>query len=113
MLSSNLFNIIILSGLAWAAATTEGILIYSLDSDLMFDPYQLDLDITPESIKETIKKHNYAKGNILFFIDYKNILILTQSNSLVFHIALIMSLKLNESNIVREVFECVPPEGSK
>jgi len=49
-------------GQAWAAATTEGLLIYSLDVGLVFDPFQLELGVTPDTVKETLEKCEYAKG---------------------------------------------------
>lgn len=49
-------------GQAWGAATTEGLLIYSLDVDFIFDPFQLDLKITPDTIKETLAKVEYTQG---------------------------------------------------
>ncbi|XP_071445521.1 periodic tryptophan protein 2 homolog [Hetaerina americana] len=73
------------TGLAWAAATTEGLLIYSLDQGLVFDPFFLDIGITPETVKGTLKKREYSK-------------------------ALMMAVKLNEQNITMEVLEGVPPD---
>lgn len=36
------------TGRSWAAATTEGVLLYSMDEDFIFDPTDLDIDVTPE-----------------------------------------------------------------
>lgn len=36
------------TGRSWAAATTEGVLIYSMDDSFIFDPTDLDIDVTPE-----------------------------------------------------------------
>lgn len=36
------------TGQAWAAATTEGVLVYSLDQGAVFDPSDLDMDVTPQ-----------------------------------------------------------------
>ncbi|KAK2581778.1 hypothetical protein KPH14_002256 [Odynerus spinipes] len=71
------------TGQAWAAATTEGLLIYSLDVGLVFDPFQLELGITPDTVKETLAKVEYAK-------------------------ALMMALKLNENPLIRYVIEAIP-----
>lgn len=68
------------SGQSWAAASTEGLLMYSLDKGIVFDPYQLSVEITPKAIRELLKKSDYAA-------------------------ALIMSLKLNENNLIHEVIE--------
>ena len=36
------------TGRSWAAATTEGVLMYSIDESFVFDPTDLDVDVTPE-----------------------------------------------------------------
>lgn len=51
-----------LTGTAWSATTTEGLLIYSLDQGMMFDPFLLDESITPDSVKKTLKSKDWAKG---------------------------------------------------
>ncbi|CAI9114031.1 OLC1v1014650C2 [Oldenlandia corymbosa var. corymbosa] len=43
------------TGRTWAAATTEGVLIYSMDDSFIFDPTDLDIDVTPEV--RTLKYH--------------------------------------------------------
>ena len=50
------------SGRSWAAATTEGLMIYSLDETLTFDPFNLDVTITPDSIRETLNEHEFFKA---------------------------------------------------
>lgn len=74
------------TGRSWAAATTEGLLIYALDEQLTFDPFDLDEDITPETIKRTLKRTQYAK-------------------------ALLMSLHLNEEDLIERCLESVPVEN--
>ncbi|CAM9476425.1 unnamed protein product, partial [Choristocarpus tenellus] len=37
------------TGREWAAATTDGLLLYSLDDAAVFDPSDLDESVTPES----------------------------------------------------------------
>lgn len=49
-------------GQAWVAATTEGLLLYSLDAGLVFDPFELELGITPEAVKKALSQMEYAKG---------------------------------------------------
>ena len=71
------------TGKAWAAATTEGLLIYSIDDFASFDPFDLDLEITPASILETVAKKEFLK-------------------------ALIMSFRLNESTLTDQVFSFIP-----
>jgi periodic tryptophan protein 2 len=68
---------------SWAACTTEGLLIYSLDSSFLFDPFDLDIDITPSNIKENLNKQNYS-------------------------IALMQSLRLNEEALIMLVLERTP-----
>ena len=49
-------TIVLLSvGREWAAVTTEGLLVYSLDNINIFDPFDLEISITPATIRETIK----------------------------------------------------------
>lgn len=71
------------TGRSWAAASTEGLLIYSLDDTIAFDPFDLDLDITPASIAETLALKQYLK-------------------------ALVMSFRLSELPLIQTVYESVP-----
>lgn len=38
------------TGRSFAASTTEGVLVYSIDDTFIFDPTDLDIDVTPEVI---------------------------------------------------------------
>ncbi|XP_043502208.1 periodic tryptophan protein 2 homolog [Polistes fuscatus] len=76
------------TGQAWGAATTEGLLIYSLNTEFMFDPFQLEIGITPNTTKEALSKQEYAK-------------------------ALMMALKLNEKSLIRQILEAVPYKNIK
>jgi periodic tryptophan protein 2 len=49
-------------GQAWAAATTEGLLIYSLDTSMVFDPFLLEQSITPDSVRKTLQEEDWPKG---------------------------------------------------
>lgn len=71
------------TGRSWAAASTEGLLIYSLDAALVFDPYDLDIDVTPTSIRQQITKKEWAS-------------------------AILLSFRLNEILLIREVLEAIP-----
>lgn len=73
-------------GRSWAAASSEGLLIYSLDESTTFDPFDLSLDLTPESILSTL-----ASGDHL--------------------IALIMALRLSEKPLIQRCYESVPPSS--
>ncbi|XP_065369426.1 periodic tryptophan protein 2 homolog [Calliphora vicina] len=73
------------TGQAFAAACTEGLCIYSLDKGVVFDPFDLSLEVTPKAIKESLKAKNYSK-------------------------ALIMALKLNENNLLNLALEATPQQ---
>ena len=73
-------------GRSFSATTTEGLLVYSLDSNLVFEPFDLSEDITPKTIRSTLKSKDYSR-------------------------ALLMALKLNEVKLTREVYEAIPPES--
>lgn len=71
-------------GTAFCAASTEGLLIYSLDNDVQFDPFDLNIEITPAStlaVLETDK--DYLK-------------------------ALVMAFRLNEAGLIKRVFQATP-----
>ena len=76
------------TGRSWAAASTEGLLIYSLDESTTFDPFDLSLDLTPESILQTLASRDYL-------------------------IALIMALRLSELPLIKQVYTAVPPSEIK
>lgn len=44
------------TGRSWAAATTEGVVMYSLDEGLMFDPTDLGTDVTPAAVHTAIRR---------------------------------------------------------
>ncbi|KAI9834542.1 MAG: hypothetical protein M1819_002918 [Sarea resinae] len=73
------------TGRAFCAASTEGLLIYSLDSSATaFDPIDLDIDITPANTLHALQTdHDPLK-------------------------ALIMAFRLNERALLRRVYEAVP-----
>jgi periodic tryptophan protein 2 len=72
------------NGRSWAAAATEGLLIYSLDDGIHFDPFDLELDITPANIFHTLRQKEYLK-------------------------ALVMSLRLNEKYVIERIYHGIPP----
>ena len=55
------------AGRQWAAATTEGLLLYSLDSDLVFDPTDLGEDVTPQAVHAAIKQKLYLRAILVAF----------------------------------------------
>lgn len=73
------------TGRSWVACSTEGLLMYSLDSSLIFDPFDLDIEITPKLIRETLAKQEYS-------------------------LALIQAFRLNEEALCSLVLEKTPYE---
>ncbi|KII87643.1 hypothetical protein PLICRDRAFT_162405 [Plicaturopsis crispa FD-325 SS-3] len=71
------------TGRSWAAASTEGLLIYSLDETVSFDPFDLSLDLTPQSVISVLAEREFLK-------------------------ALVMAFRLNEKPLVQRVYERIP-----
>lgn len=71
------------TGRNFAVACTEGIVIFSTDEYLLFDPFDLGVDVTPQNVHESIKNEE-------------------------FQTALMMALRLNEENLILRAFEAVP-----
>ena len=78
------------TGRSFCAASTEGLLIYSLDNTGMedFDPFDLDIDVTPQNVKAILKQKEP---------EYLN--------------ALVMAFRLNKKVLLRQVYEAVPYES--
>ncbi|KAG8707855.1 hypothetical protein FRC09_001569, partial [Ceratobasidium sp. 395] len=55
------------TGRSWAAASTEGLLIYSIDDTAAFDPFDIDLDITPQSTLQVLAGKDYMKALVMAF----------------------------------------------
>jgi periodic tryptophan protein 2 len=72
------------TGRIWAAASTEGLLIYSLDENVTFDPFSLDIELTPQAILAVLANREYLK-------------------------ALVMAFRLNEKALIQRAYESVPP----
>jgi periodic tryptophan protein 2 len=72
------------TGRSFCAASTEGLLIYSLDTMPLFDPVDLDLAVTPASTLYVLQKEK----------DYLK--------------ALVMAFRLNEAPLIRQVYEAIP-----
>lgn len=85
------------TGRSFCAASTEGLLIYSLDTEFVFDPFDLDIDITPDTILATVDgaRKAAATGDA--------------NNDDTFLKALVMAFRLNEANYIRAVHESIPP----
>jgi len=76
------------TGNAWAAASTEGLLIYSIDDTVTFDPFDLDIDLTPQAVLDTLASRSYLKS-------------------------LVMAFRLNEKLLIQRVFESIPHSDVK
>lgn len=73
------------TGLQWAAACAEGLLLYSLDDSMHFDPTDLDLDVLPSTVYACLERGEHAR-------------------------ALVMALRLNEGELIAEVMDQTPHE---
>ena len=72
------------AGTAFCAASTEGLLIYSLDNTIQFDPFDLNMEITPAATLAVLEgEKDYLK-------------------------ALVMAFRLNEAGLIKRVFQAVP-----
>ena len=72
------------TGRSFCAASTEGLLIYSLDASVQFDPFDLDIDVTPESTLQTLAQRDWLK-------------------------ALVMAFRLNSPKLITRVYRSIPP----
>uniref|UniRef100_A0A6G1SCJ6 Periodic tryptophan protein 2 n=1 Tax=Aceria tosichella TaxID=561515 RepID=A0A6G1SCJ6_9ACAR len=68
---------------SFAAATTEGVLVYSLDVSRHFDPYRLAVDVDPDSIKRALKSKDFGT-------------------------ALTQTIQLNDKRLFLKVIESIP-----
>ncbi|SCU78010.1 LANO_0A01838g1_1 [Lachancea nothofagi CBS 11611] len=68
---------------AFAASSTEGILVYSVDETLLFDPFDLDVDTTPQAVSEALQEREFLY-------------------------ALVMAFRLNEEYLIKRTYESVP-----
>lgn len=71
------------TGRAFCAASTEGLLTYSLDTGAVFDPFDLDVDVTPESTIATLREKEWLK-------------------------AMVMAFRLGDHKLVRKVYRGIP-----
>lgn len=68
---------------SFCAATTEGVLIYSLDISKHFDPYKLVIDVDPTTARRALLDRNFGP-------------------------ALIQAIQLNDKQLFQEVIEGIP-----
>ncbi|RKP07083.1 WD40 repeat-like protein [Thamnocephalis sphaerospora] len=72
------------TGRIWAAAATDGLLLFSLDEAVQFDPIELDMDLTPDAVLKAVRRREWLK-------------------------ALAMSIRLNDTPLIQRSYEAVPP----
>jgi len=75
-------------GRSFAATTTEGLLVYSLDQSMTLDPFELDVTVTPERVRQAVSDLEYLTAVMLAF-------------------------RLNEQALIRHAVEHVPPADSR
>lgn len=71
------------TGREWSTVSGEGLHVYSLDDDMIFDPMALTEAVTPSAVQANLKSRKYG-------------------------MALVMSLHLNEFALVKAVIEDTP-----
>ena len=71
------------TGREWATVSGEGLHVYSLDEDMLFDPISLTEAITPAAVETKLDQKNYS-------------------------MALRMALHLNEHILIKQVLEEIP-----
>lgn len=81
-------SLLLLAGFSWSATTTEGLLLYSLDGAMVFDPYDLDLEVTPHAVRRQLRLREWAAAVVLAF-------------------------RLNEEALKLEVLEAVPQDQGR
>lgn len=72
------------TGRSFSAATTEGVLVYSVDESFIFDPTDLDMHVTPEAVNAALNEDKPSR-------------------------ALILSLRLNEDSLIKKCVLAVNP----
>ncbi len=72
------------TGRCWAAATTEGLMLYGVDEQLVFDPTDLSEDLTPAACEAAIADRAFLK-------------------------ALLIALRLGDAKLVRHAVMSTPP----
>eukprot|EP00127_Corallochytrium_limacisporum_P007050 Clim_evm10s241 gene=Clim_evmTU10s241 len=72
------------SGESFVVSSTEGLIIFALDAQRIFDPFELDTETTPQAARAALYRQR----------DFEQ--------------ALIFSLRLNRDDLLREVFAATP-----
>lgn len=80
---------------SWAAATTAGLMEFSLNESLVFDPFDLDMTVTPDTVLAAVcqlqRKHRLRENGKGSWLK-----------------AFIMAMRLNEPRLMQFVYESTP-----
>lgn len=71
------------TGQEWAATSTEGLLIYTLDNALVLDPINITEEVTPQAVDHHLQSRDFGQ-------------------------ALVLSLHLGEEEILQKVYRAIP-----
>ncbi|VDK18089.1 unnamed protein product [Anisakis simplex] len=71
------------TGLSFAVCSTEGVCVFSRDNRLIFDPYELNVEVTPKGIKQKLAQAEYSH-------------------------ALVMALRLNDAQLIEQCVLATP-----
>ena len=53
------------AGRTWSAVTTEGVLLYSLDAAMVFEPFDFTEEVTISTVLEQLQARNFESSLIL------------------------------------------------
>ncbi|KAL2375112.1 hypothetical protein RJZ57_000387 [Blastomyces gilchristii] len=95
------------TGQSFCASSTEGLLVYSLDTSFVFDPFDLDLSITPDSILDTLAEAKATSTTTTSSAPASSTS--SPDTQASFLKPLIMAFRLNEAPLIRKVYESIPP----
>lgn len=96
------------TGRSFCAASTEGLLVYSLDTTFVFDPFDLDINITPDTILATLEAAKSPSTTSTTTSSSSSDPASTDTSNPSFLKALVMAFRLNESSLIRTVYESIP-----
>jgi len=76
------------TGQEWAAASTEGLLVYALDSAMLFTPFELSEDVTPAKAREFARSGQFGK-------------------------AFLIALHIGEDALIKEIYRAIPEDETE
>lgn len=75
------------TGRSFSCATTQGVVVYSLDDYLLFDPFDLEVGVTPDAVRELCDKQEWTR-------------------------ALVFSLRIGENGLKVHVMNAMPSDAA-